>query len=204
MGTLQSTIIALRELAGLSHELNATFSHEGAELAGEVAGQLDAFGGFEDQQARVEMLQGRVRKGHVRVGALSERLDGVRRRIEGWERADREWQERTRRRLKAIWMATSVVILLILLLLAGAQYAPGELEGLEEKAVGLANNSLSALKTMTKGAGGVDGGEGQTPWDPADRQAASDGVGRDANRTAEEGHIPPEVADEMLRIFDEL
>ncbi|KAH8885229.1 hypothetical protein GQ53DRAFT_599018, partial [Thozetella sp. PMI_491] len=122
VGTLQGTLVALRELAGLSHELNGSFSREAGELASDVAGQLDGFGEFGDQQARVEMLQSRVRKGRVRVGALSERLDTVRKRIEGWERADRHWQERTRRRLTAIWVVISVIAFLMLLLFIGAQY----------------------------------------------------------------------------------
>ena len=49
--------------------------------------------------------------------ALSDRLDAVRSRVERWERADRQWQERTRKRLKIIWSVMSVAVLVLVVLL---------------------------------------------------------------------------------------
>ena len=209
IGTLQSTIVALRELAGLSHDLSRSFSHESAELITDISSQLEAFGGFEAQQSRLEMLQGQVRQGRVRVRSLSERLESVRLRIEGWEKADRHWQERTRKRLKVIWLVTSVLVFLVLLLFVTAQYMSEELGTLENKAAGFANESLGVLQNMTTGAAGA------RPWGQEEEEeemelawhlhgGASDLPGPFQNATGDAKSRPTEAVDEMLRIFDEL
>ncbi|KAK5663482.1 hypothetical protein OQA88_3912 [Cercophora sp. LCS_1] len=146
LGTLQSTIIALKELSGKSYQMNRTFSTEAEELVTDVSSQLDAFGQFEDQQQRVEKLQDRIYAGRDKIKLLSKRVDVVRERIESWERADKEWQERTRRRLKAVWVVTSVFVFIILLIFLMAQYAH---EGFEETTVRLANESLNTLRDVT-------------------------------------------------------
>jgi hypothetical protein len=131
LGTLQSTILALKELVGLSDQMNHVFNADAKELATDISSQLDAFGQFEDQQRRIEKLQGRIHTGRDKIRVLSKRVDLVMDRIENWERADREWQERTRKRLKAVWVVTSIVLFCLLFLFLGAQYgyAPEGLEG---------------------------------------------------------------------------
>ena len=211
IGTLQSTIVALRELAGLSHDLSHSFSHDSSELITDISSQLEAFGGFEAQQTRLETLQGQVRQGRVRVRSLSERLDSVRLRIEGWEKADRHWQERTRKRLKVIWLFTSVLVFLVLLLFVTAQYMSEEQLGtLEEKAAGFANESLGTLQNMTTAAVGA------RPWGEEEEEeemerawhlhgsAAPAIPGPFQNATGDAHSRPTEAAAEMLRIFDEL
>ncbi|KAI1459038.1 hypothetical protein F4805DRAFT_98981 [Annulohypoxylon moriforme] len=126
LGTLQGTIIALKELAGMAQELDENFKTESQGLVNELEQQTDSFGHFQDQQKRIEELQGRIHEGRGKVEALSKRVDVVRDRIESWERADMEWQERTRRRLTIIWIITSIVIFSLILLFVGAQYAPSE------------------------------------------------------------------------------
>jgi hypothetical protein len=54
----------------------------------------------------------------------------VRERVEGWERADREWQDRTRRRLKVVWsimfaVAVAVIMACLTVDFSGREDAPG-------------------------------------------------------------------------------
>ncbi|KAK4111967.1 hypothetical protein N656DRAFT_780106 [Canariomyces notabilis] len=128
LNALQGTITALKELAESSQKLNETFSAETEALVADINSQLDAFGQFEDQQRRIQSLQNRITLGRESIALLSKRVDGVRERIESWERADKEWQERTRKRLKVVWIVTSVVIFVVVLLYVGAQYTPDSLE----------------------------------------------------------------------------
>lgn len=109
----------------------------------DINSQLDTFGQFEDQQTRVEALQSRIQAGRELIGSLSERVDAVSERIESWERADWEWQEKTRKRLKTFWVVTSVLVFLVLSLFIGSQYAP---EGLEETTSRIASDGLNTLR----------------------------------------------------------
>ncbi|KAI1143572.1 hypothetical protein F5Y05DRAFT_157743 [Hypoxylon sp. FL0543] len=124
LSILQGTVVALKELAGISQELNGNFEAESQALLSELEQQANSFGQFDDQQKRIEELQGRIHTGRGKVEALSRRVDIVRERIEDWERADMEWQERTRKRLKIIWIITSVVIFSLIFLFVGSQYTP--------------------------------------------------------------------------------
>lgn len=144
LSTLHSTVTSIKELATLSRETVGTFETESKALIGETGTQLDNFGQFNEQQKHIEELQARIQTGREKVQKLSERVDIVRERVEGWERADREWQERTRKRLKTIWIITSVLALVFILLIVGAQYA-----------------SLEALTDMmsSNGSGGIPGNE---------------------------------------------
>ncbi|KAK2065857.1 hypothetical protein LY76DRAFT_678915 [Colletotrichum caudatum] len=122
---LQSTVAAIQELAAASRQLTGKFEEEAEEMARDVAAQLDQFGQFGEQEARIGSLQGRVEKGRARIQGLSGRVDAVRRRIEGWENADREWQEKTRKRLRTIWIVMSVVFAVLIVMFVGAHYLGG-------------------------------------------------------------------------------
>lgn len=122
---LQSTVTAMRELTVASRQLTGEFEEQAEEMSREVAAQLDQFGLFGEQESRIEALQSRVEAGRTRIQGLSERVDLVRRRIEGWESADREWQEKTRKRLRTVWIVMSVVFAVLILLFVGAQYLGG-------------------------------------------------------------------------------
>ncbi|KAI1764783.1 hypothetical protein GGR53DRAFT_492568 [Hypoxylon sp. FL1150] len=124
LNMLQGTITDLKELAGMSQELEDNFKAESQGLVNELEQQIDSFGQFDDQQKRILELRGRIHAGRDKVDTLSRRVDVVRERIEGWERADMEWQERTRKRLKTIWIIMSIAIFSLVLLLVGTQYAP--------------------------------------------------------------------------------
>jgi hypothetical protein len=128
MSVLQTSIIGLKELALRSQRIPEDFQRDTASLASEIRTQISSFNQFEQQSARIDALQERIEKGRAKVETLSKRVDVVGDRVEGWEKADKEWQERTRKRLKVIWTIMSVVFFAMLLLLVSAQYAdPGEL-----------------------------------------------------------------------------
>lgn len=145
LGALQGTVMAMKELAAMSQELNASFDDDAEELVKDVESQLDAFGNFDEQEKRIQMLQSRIHDGREKIQRLSERVDVVRERVEGWERADREWQERTRKRLRMIWLVMSFLICLLIALLVSAQYIPG---GLDTATVCFTNQSISKLRDM--------------------------------------------------------
>jgi hypothetical protein len=188
---LKTTTVALKELAGLSHQMNTTFTADAEELVADINSQLDGFGQFEDQQARIEKLQSRISAGRDKIKILSKRVDVVRERIENWERADKEWQERTRKRLKAVWVVTSILAFVFLLLFLSAQYAPESLE----QPVRLANNSLNTLWNVTSS---------NTLW--AERKDDFGGKdGRDESSPSGTGVTePPSSSSDVLRVFDEL
>lgn len=123
MSTLQNTVVALKDLAENSHDICETFDKETRDLENDIIRQLSTAGHFEEQQRRISSLQSRLRKGRGQIDGLAARVDTVRQRVERWERADREWQEKTRKRLKIIWSVMSVILLAVLALVIGINYA---------------------------------------------------------------------------------
>lgn len=212
--------MALKELAGLSRDMNHTFTSEATELVTDTSSQLDAFGQFEDQQQRIETLQGRVHVGRDKIKGLSERVDRVKERIERWERADREWQERTRKRLRVIWVVTSVVVFLVLLLVVSAQYvAPGGGVGVGfgETTTRIANGSLNAVRDVTAGGkdmlwkggsgsgdergGGEDMGDASEPLPETDSMRST---GTGSSTLVLPSSASSDEDNDLLRAFDEL
>ncbi|KAI0176229.1 hypothetical protein GGR52DRAFT_540082 [Hypoxylon sp. FL1284] len=190
LNMLQGTITDLKELAGMSQELDESFKTESQELVDELEQQVESFGQLDDQEKRILELRGRIHAGRDKVDTLSKRVDVVRDRIEGWERADMEWQERTRKRLKIIWVIMSVIVFSLVLLFIGAQYAPS-------------SDDISALAGLAMGKeggqpdlGGITGNRSETVASMMDgvREAISSSRGR--------GDRPAE--DNVLRAFDEL
>ncbi|KAK2004689.1 hypothetical protein LX36DRAFT_649754 [Colletotrichum falcatum] len=171
---LQSTIVAIQELAAASRQLTGKFEEQADEMARDVAAQLDQFGQFGEQEARIGSLQGRVETGRARIQGLSGRVDAVRRRIEGWENADREWQEKTRKRLRTMWIVMSVVFAVLIVLFIGAHYLGGaEIGG---------GTGLKGLERGLNSSAGTDGRPLPPLWE--DRNGRGD--------------------DDRLRVFDEL
>ncbi|KAK9421618.1 hypothetical protein SUNI508_05548 [Seiridium unicorne] len=145
LSTLQSTVVGIKELATMSLETNETFKTGSKALVTEIESQLDAFGQFDEQQKHIENLQSRIYTGRQKVQQLSERVDIVRERVESWERADREWQERTRRRLKVLWIITSTLVMVMLLLYLGAQYASLEVGTMKDKITEMMSSNSSGI-----------------------------------------------------------
>lgn len=183
---LQQMILNLKELAVASKTMNEGFIAESRSVVSEALAQLDTFGTFDEQQARVEALQDRVHSGQDKIASLSARVDVVRRRVEQWERADREWQERTRRRLKIVWGFVLAASLVLMVLYVGARtYAP-EVEGVARE---LQDEAM--LVKMR-----VDGGASPGPGNDAKGDAAP-ALNFSRDEKAEAG-------DEALRALDEL
>lgn len=123
LSTLKSTIVSLKELASMTKQLSEEFKTQSEEVVHDVEIQLDGFAGFEDQQKRIQDLQGRVAAGRERIKTLGGRIDIVRERVDGWEKAEGEWQEKTRKRLRILWIFMAAVAV-VLLCLMGFQYTP--------------------------------------------------------------------------------
>ncbi|KAK1972999.1 hypothetical protein LY78DRAFT_649927 [Colletotrichum sublineola] len=176
---LQGTIAAIQELAAASRQLTGEFEEQAEEMARDVAAQLDQFGQFGEQETRIGSLQSRIETGRARIQGLSGRVDAVRRRIEGWENADREWQEKTRKRLRTMWIVMSVVFAVLIMLFVGAHYLGG---------AGAEVGGVTGLKGLERGlnrsAGkkGKEGGPLPPLW--ADRDGREE--------------------EDRLRVFDEL
>ncbi|KAF9879890.1 hypothetical protein CkaCkLH20_02701 [Colletotrichum karsti] len=181
---LHNTISAIKELAVASRRLTGEFEREAEEMAKDVDGQLATFGRFNEQEQRIEALQGRIEKGRTRIQGLGERVDLVRRRIEGWERADREWQEKTRKRLRIVWIVMSVVFAVLILLFIGVQYA---------HQVGGVDLKEAAEKIVEKGINQSAGSLG-----------AGEGGSKEAAVPPLWGDRPGREQDDQLRVFDEL
>ncbi|KAJ6783371.1 hypothetical protein PWT90_10825 [Aphanocladium album] len=170
MSALHSTIASLKGLAETSHGIYDTFEKDSRGLENQIATQLGAVGHFQNHQTKVASLQKRINKGRARVRTLSDRLDAVRRRIETWERADRQWQERTRRRLKIVWSVMSVAVLVLLVLAwtvgSGSHGARGGGGGAGGAATDDLGRTISVLEPFnasdSRQPPGLDGAEPQT------------------------------------------
>jgi hypothetical protein len=106
--------MSMKELAGMTRRLSEEFQSESELVVNDIETQLDGLGAFEDQQKRILELKERVKTRREQIEALGRRVDVVRERIEGWEKAEGEWHEKTRKRLRILWMviATCGVLLL--------------------------------------------------------------------------------------------
>lgn len=188
LNMLQGTITDLKELAGMSQELDESFKVESQELVTELEQQVDSFGQFDDQQKRILELRGRIHTGRDKVDALSRRVDVVRERIEGWERADMEWQERTRKRLKIIWIIMSVLVFSLVLLFIGAQYAPS-------------SDDISALADL---ALGKEGGQPNLSEIAGNRSESVAAMMDEVREAIGSRRGDGSVEDKVFRAFDEL
>ncbi|TVY24594.1 hypothetical protein LHYA1_G006425 [Lachnellula hyalina] len=128
LSVLQNTIISLKELAGMTKALNSEFKTESEEIVSDISSHINAFEGFESQESRIAGLQARIVQGREKITVLGGRVDVVRERVEGWERAEFAWQEKTRKRLRFLWIVMSVVAVLVLALVV-LRYTPAKTQG---------------------------------------------------------------------------
>ncbi|KAH8196883.1 hypothetical protein TruAng_008965 [Truncatella angustata] len=191
LSMLQSTIYEMKGLATMSQQANESFKSDAQSLVSEIESQLDSVGQFDQQQQDIEELQNRIQTGRQRVQKLSERVDLVRERVERWERADLNWQERTRRRLKVLWVVTSVVALAMVLMFVGTQYASVEVDTIKDK----------ITEAMSSNISGTTFGDELT-----NLSRISDHLSEDIRAALNEtrGSDPAVAKDELLRAFDEL
>ena len=140
LSALQDTVLALRSLASAARATNRRFTAEAEAITHEIdqqVTQLEVHGHTSgnkesgvvltpaDQQQRLEQLSERVHRGRQTIQDLAERVETVRSKVQRWEQADRAWQERTRTRLKALWVVVSTAVLLLVVLLAVMLRLPG-------------------------------------------------------------------------------
>ncbi|SPN97094.1 uncharacterized protein DNG_00610 [Cephalotrichum gorgonifer] len=206
MGVLQSTILGLKELALQSQEVAETFEREVTEIRDETNAQISDFDNFQMQEERIGVLRRRVDVSRDKISSLGARVDVVRDMVEGWERADREWQERTRRRLMVVWGVTSAIISVLALLYLGAQY----------QGTGTGTESVTGIEPPDRIPGGDMGTleEGILGTGGADLNSSWAGVaGMDVEAGVGEGQTFPNIGktggegrgkDDRLRMFDEL
>src|SRR5208282_2689046 len=122
------------ELAALTRKLNEDFIKESTEVVRDIEIQLDSFEDFHGQERRIEDLEHRIETGREKAHMLGDRVELVKQKIERWEKVEGEWQQRTRKRLKIIWVVIAVTVLILLGLVA-FQYTlartqgPGTLHG---------------------------------------------------------------------------
>ncbi|TVY48798.1 hypothetical protein LOCC1_G001095 [Lachnellula occidentalis] len=128
LSVLQNTISSLKELAGMTKALNTEFKTESEEVVSDIRNQIVAFEGFESQESKIAGLQARIGQGREKITVLGGRVDVVRERVEGWERAEVEWQEKTRKRLRVLWIVVSVVAVLVVALVV-LRYTPARTQG---------------------------------------------------------------------------
>lgn len=185
--SLQVMVKALKDLAQASCDLQEGFDMAARELETDVTEQLRNIGHFDSQQSTIETLQSRIHLGRQTADKLAERVDVVRKQIEGWERADRAWQEKTRKRLRLIWAALSVLVCIVGLLFMAFSY-----------------NSRGAVAQVTSGARSA--WRNTTPEFKGQHQSVEQVLAAnnrdDKPETTRAWETP--LADEPLRIFDEL
>ncbi|KAK8872873.1 hypothetical protein PGQ11_003387 [Apiospora arundinis] len=201
LSTLQSTLVAMKELACMSQETKDVFRKDAQELVTEVGTQLDSFGQFDEQEERIEALKSRILTGRQKVQSLSERMDRVLTRVENWDKADKDWQERTRRRLRVVWIITSVLLFVVVGVLLAAQYGPSvDVPALSEMVSDSIPDAVSDFVSGNKPSGNVS-----VPGGIANTTRASDHleevVRAALNHTKHDGSPADEA---VLRAFDEL
>ncbi|UKZ63007.1 uncharacterized protein TrAtP1_004235 [Trichoderma atroviride] len=113
---LQVMVKALKDLAQASCDLQVGFDRATRELETDITKQIYNIGHFDSQKSTIDALQSRINEGRQSVNELAARVDKVRKLVEGWERADRAWQEKTRKRLRITWAALSLILCLVALL----------------------------------------------------------------------------------------
>jgi chromosome segregation ATPase len=92
LSSLQSAIGSLQDLSSHTKELRATFETEAKEVQDEVRHQIETFGGFEQQKARIQSLESRLQSSKAMTEVLSERLQTARSRAQVLENQEAEVQ----------------------------------------------------------------------------------------------------------------
>lgn len=189
---LQHTITSLKELASMYKRLTEEFKTESGGVVRDIKTQMDGFEGFERQQKRIEGLQGRVTESRGKIKMLGGRVDVVRKRVEGWEKVESEWQEKTRKRLRILWILMTVCGAAVLALVV-FQYTPGGTPGVDVDAIQGLNAS---------GLGGGTADMGNIKNKPLGlKGAVAEALENTGQRDEEE---KPLDDDPRLRLFDEL
>ncbi|KAH7354697.1 hypothetical protein BKA65DRAFT_475180 [Rhexocercosporidium sp. MPI-PUGE-AT-0058] len=189
LSALQSTITSLKELAHLTRGLTEEFATEAQEVVDDATGQVDGFDGFRAQEGRIKGLMERVSGGGR----------GLKERVEGWEVAEREWQDKTRRRLRALWVGMSFVVGVMVVLMA-VRHTPVRTAGggLDENGREVKGLNVTGLLGVFPDMKGLR--EGNESWNMV-RKGVGEGVLEKLRENERDG-LGEE--DPRLRVFDEL
>lgn len=187
LSVLQTSIIGLQDLALRSRKVTEDFQKDSNGLVKDIQSQISSLSHVGQQRQRIDELQGRVQKGMAKVAKLSGRVDVVMESVGGWERADTEWQESTRRRLKVIWAIMSVAFFGVVLLFVSAQYsytgelgsiapdsATGQLSGSDTNLVLPAETVREAIGNRNDGEAGMRTSPARSPKPSLPIEAAPD------------------------------
>lgn len=160
--------MALKDVADQSNEICETFDKDTRSMENEIARQLGSLGHFQTQQSKITSLQSRIENGRKEIDGLNARVDTVRKKVEKWERADRQWQEKTRKRLKIIWSVGSAVTLAVL----GVFWMFGD-SGSDMTKLGSTNHDIRIHEPLNKSHFAVpprdeDGSTGKVVWKDAE------------------------------------
>lgn len=98
----------------MTRKLDEDFRGEAEEVVSDIQTQLIPFQNFDAQQQRIEDLASRVRTGRERIKTLGARVDVVQERVTCWELAEKEWKDKTRKRLRIMWTVVFVFLFMIL------------------------------------------------------------------------------------------
>jgi hypothetical protein len=194
LSMLQNTITSMKELATMTRTLNEEFKTEAEEIVTDVSTQIEGFENFSEQEKRISALAERVKTGRAKIKVLGSRVDIVRDRVEGWERGEIEWQEKTRKRLRILWIVIAVIAAVVLALVA-FQYTPAMNHEMNATVTGLNKSGLLGKSPHLEMV------RDNESW--AAKRASGEGDGRetlDGLRNREEGL----GENPRLRVFDEL
>ena len=189
LSTLQNIIDSLKELAAMTRELNDDFKVESEEVVVDINTQLAQFSGFDDQQGRIEALASRVQTGRQRIKTLGSRVDVVQTRVTCWELAEKEWKDKTRKRLRIMWTVIFVFLFIFVGMMVFQNYTPVKTQG-ASPFKGMNTSGLLGKVPDMKGLG-------NETWSL--RRKTEDKLDELRNHSQE-----PLGEDPRLRIFDEL
>jgi hypothetical protein len=200
LSALQNTICSLKELADLARSLDSEFKAEAEIVETEFTSQLDAFENFDSQEEMIEDLQKRVEVGRKKIKGLGERVEQVRERVDGWERGEKEWQDKTRKRMRVMWIVGTSIVGVIAAI--WTFHTPGSGTGLGVERNGTALNTTGLLGKIPDEDSGVLG-----------KMKDVVGMNRSWGLKGEQGELLEElrsrnvkekVEDSRLKLFDEL
>jgi len=168
----------------MTRNLNEDFKGESEEIVTDITGQINAFEGFTEQEKKIEALAERIQEGRERIKLLGGRVEVVKERVSGWETAEEEWQNKTRKRLKVLWILISIfgAIFLGLMFLPARTQGPGVMKGLNTSGLLGKMPDMETIKNET--------------WTP--KKEAGDALEGLINKKEELDDDP------RLRAFDEL
>jgi hypothetical protein len=195
LSMLQNTITSMKELATMTRTLNEEFKAEAEEIVTDVNTQIDGFENFSEQEKRISALAERVKTGRAKIKVLGSRVDIVRDRVEGWERGEIEWQEKTRKRLRILWIVIAVIAAVVLALVA-FQYTPAmNQQEMNATVTGLNKSGLLGKSPHLEMVRDNESWAAKRVWREGDGRDTLDRL-----RNTEEGL----GEDPRLRVFDEL